>query len=235
MSRLKKDWNPKNTKVLILGLGLSEWDDPEDEIGHRDLVLHEFFKECGVPNKNNIHIRDDAGDSESLIDFLPDFLADSDEDTLFIFYYSGHGDLIEESELDYDLCFCHPTEESFTLSDLVDAIEENFEGYDILLMADCCYSGNISRFAETVESEYNYAALASSLCTKSSTGEWTFTDCILEALKGEAQIDFDENGTISLQELADYVKEQMKEIEEQKSDFGYSEEFDVEMRLAIVC
>ena len=214
MSRLKKDWNPKNTKVLVLGLGLSEWDDPEDEIGHRDLVLHEFFKECGVPNKNNIHIRDDAGDSESLIDFLPDFLADSDEDTLFIFYYSGHGDLIE---------------------DLVDAIEENFEGYDILLMADCCYSGNISRFAETVESEYNYAALASSLCTKSSTGEWTFTDCILEALKGEAQIDFDENGTISLQELADYVKEQMKEIEEQKSDFGYSEEFDVEMRLAIVC
>ena len=62
MSRLKKDWNPKNTKVLVLGLGLSEWDDPEDEIGHRDLVLHEFFKECGVPNKNNIHIRDDAVD-----------------------------------------------------------------------------------------------------------------------------------------------------------------------------
>ena len=35
---------------------------------------------------------------------------------------------------------------------------------------------------------------------------------ILEALRGKAHIDTDENGTISLQELADYVKEQMQSL-----------------------
>jgi len=229
----KRDWKPKNTKVIVLGLGLEDWDNPDDAIGHRDEVLHKFFKKCGVPAKNNIHIRNEKGDYDSMVAFLPDFLAESDEETLFIFYYAGHGDVVADSEQEYDLQFCHPSEdaESLTLTDLIEAIEENFEGTNVLLMADCCCSGNIARFAATTESEYAYAGLTSSLASKSSTGNWTFTDCILEALQGINHIDADENGTISLQELADYVKVQMKEVENQKADFGFGEYFDCHMRL----
>ncbi len=229
----QRDWDPQNTKVLILGLGLSDWEDPDDPIGHRDLVLHNFFKKAGVPPKNNVHLRDAKGDYDSLWNFLPDFLADSDENTLFIFYYAGHGDLVEDSEWDYDLYFCHPEKDSFTLGDLITAIEENFNGYDILMMADCCYSGNIARLADTYESEYNYAGLTSALSTILSTGSWTFTDCVLQALNGKASLDKDDSGTISVNELASYVKKQMRDVEEQKSDFGCGPNFDPEMSLAV--
>ncbi len=230
----KKDWNPRNTKVLILGLGLSDWDDPEDTIGHRDTVLHDFFKKAGVPDAQNIHFRDEEGDRDSLLAFLPDFLADSDEDTLFIFHYSGHGDLVEDTELAYDVCFCHPEADSLTLQDLYEAIEDNYNGYHVLLMADCCYSGNIARFAATIDSEYYYAGLTSALSDKTSTGAWTFTDCIIEAFRGNATLDTDENSTISLRELAQYAKQQMREQESQKSDFGHSDSFDIELSLAVV-
>jgi len=229
----KTDWNPKNTKVLILGLGLSDWADPDDPIGDRDFVLHQFFNKVGVPSESNIHFRDEEGDYDSLMEFLPDFLADSDEETLFIFYYAGHGGQLDESDYEYDVMFCHPEKDSLTLGYLIDTIESNFNGYNVLLLADCCYSGNIARFAATTESEYYYAGLSSALSTITSTGAWTFSDCFLSALHGEGQVDRDGNGYITLQELADYVKEQMKEVDDQKSDFGFSEGFDVEMRLAV--
>jgi Caspase domain len=230
----KKDWNPNNTKVLILGLGLSDWDDPEDPVGHRDAVLHTFFKKAGIPDAQNVHFRDDEGDRDSLLAFLPDFLADSDEDTLFIFHYSGHGDVVADTSLEYDLYFCHPESDSLTLQDLYESIEDNFNGYHVLLMADCCHSGNIARFAATIDSEYYYAGLASALAENTSTGAWTFTDCILEAFRGNAMLDTDENNTISLRELAQYAKQEMREQESQKSDFGHSCDFDIGLRLAIV-
>ncbi|TAE15030.1 MAG: hypothetical protein EAZ95_09155 [Bacteroidetes bacterium] len=232
----KRDWKPRNTKVFILGLGLEDWDDPNDPIGHRDAVLHKFFRKSGVPGEQNIHIGNEGGDRDSILEFLPDFLADSDEDTFFIFYYAGHGEGVEESEYDYDLYFCHPDEDldSFTLADLVETIEGNFNGYNVLMIADCCQSGNIARFAETAETEFYYAGLTSALATESSTGAWTFTDCLLEALYGKSHLDRDDDGTISLAELAKYAKEQMREIENQKSDFGHGENFDPDVRLAVI-
>jgi len=232
---MQKDWTPQNVRVVVLGLGLSDWDDPSDPIGHRDAVLYKFFRQCGVGPDHILHIRDEGGDRDSLMDTLPDFLADSDEDTLFIFYYAGHGEYPEDSEwdYDYDLSFCHPSENSFTLADLVGIIEENFNGYNVLMIADCCQSGNIARFAAEADSEYYYAGLTSALADNSSTGSWTFTDCLLEALTGNAEIDLNEDGTISLKELAKYAKSQMKDIENQKSDFGFTDGFEAEMSLAI--
>lgn len=230
----KIDWNPKNTKIINLGLGLSDWEDPDDPIGHRDTVLHKFFKKSGVPDKNNLHLRDEKGDYDQLMEILPDFIADSNEDSFLIFYYAGHGGLVEDSELDYDLEFCHPSENSFTFADLIDIIENNFEGWNVLFMIDCCYSGNIARFASESDSDYNYAGLTSSMSSETSTGAWTFTDCVLAALNGKAKIDADKDGDISLKELAAYIKSQMKEVDNQKSDFGFSENFDPEMRLAIL-
>jgi hypothetical protein len=229
-----RDWNPKHTKVIILGLGLADWADPEDPIGDRDIVLHQFFKKSGIPSEQNIHIRDEKGDYKNMMKFLPDFLADSDEDSFLIFYYAGHGNPVEDSDYEYDVQFCHPEKDSLSLGNLIDCIEENFAGWTVLLLADCCYSGNIARFASNTDSEFYYAGLSSALSTKTSTGAWTFSDCVLSALQGEAQLDSDENGSISLQELADYVKEQMKEIDDQKSDFGYNEGYDTGMRLAVV-
>lgn len=232
----QRNWNPQNTKVFVLGLGLEHWDDPSDPIGHRDTILHQFFKNNGIPDNQNVHFRNKGGDRESILEFLPTFLQDSTEDTFFIFYYAGHGGEVEDSENEYDLYFCHPSEylQSFTLKDLVEIIEGNFNGYNVLMIADCCYSGNLARFAKTAQTEYYYAALASALADEESTGAWTFTDCLLEALNGNAELDRDKDGTISLAELAKYIRKQMQEVDNQKSDFGHGENFDPAMRLATI-
>jgi uncharacterized caspase-like protein len=230
----KKDWNPESTKVLVLGLGLEDWEDPEDSIGHRDIILHNFFKKQGVPDANNVHFGNENGDRDSLLEFLPDFLSDSDENTFFIFYYAGHGDLVEDD--DSDMYFCHPDEEncdSLTFSELIEVIEEYFNGNNVLFLADCCFSGVIADYVREEDTDYNYAALTSALSDKTSTGAWTFTDCVLEGLRGKALLDKDENNLISLEEIAKYVKYKMAKEENQKADFGYTEEFDTEMALAV--
>jgi hypothetical protein len=134
-----------------------------------------------------------------------------------------------------DFYFCHPTaEESISRAELFDMIEGNFNGYQVLLMADACHSGALAREVATRETEYYYAALASATSDVSSTGNWTFTDCILAALRGDARIDADADGTISFQELADHVIAQMRDVEEQPADYQVNDGFDASFRLSVV-
>lgn len=233
---MRKCWKPKNTRVFILALGLAEWENPQDPIGHRDAVLYDFFRLAGVPKKHILHLRDAGGDSESIYKVLPDFLADSDEKTDFFFYYAGHGLSAQNDYYPHDLCFVHPDPEvySFTLSDLVNVIEENFNGYRALLFADCCHSGRIARFAAESASEYHYAGLASTSADELSTENWTFTDCLLEGLRGMAHTDIDADGAVSWLDLAKYVQTQMLLLENQSVDFGFGVGFDAQTSLALV-
>lgn len=227
----KKDWSPANTLVLILGLGLNDWADEDDPSWRRHATLARFFKKAGVPADQVLLWEDDDGDTEKLRENLPTFLQNSDENTMFIFYYAGHG----SKEEDDDFYFCHPTaEEWVSRAELFQIIEDNFNGYQVLLMADCCYSGALAREVESRETEYYYAALTSATDDITSTGNWTFTDCILSALRGDASIDADNDGTISFQELADHIVKQMRDVEKQPADFQVNDGFDASFRLAVV-
>ncbi len=221
--------NPQHIKTLIIGLGLEEWDNSDDPIGHRDIILHDFFKKQGVPDNQNIHFRNEKGTKKNLENFLPEFLANSDGNTFFIFYYAGHGQIVSDDK--FDLSFCHPTQKSFTFRKLIRLIKEIFKGNYGLFMADCCYSGNMARYCANYKGKYNFAGLTSSQYNKGSTSAWTFTDCILEGLQGNKMLDTNEDNVISLQELANYVQIQMQKIDKQKSDFGYSANFDANIPL----
>lgn len=229
--RKTSDWSPDNTLVLILGLGLDEWADEEDPNWGRHATMAEFFRQAGVPDDQLLFWEDEAGHPDRLRKKLPEFLQNSDEDTLFIFYYAGHG-IHEEDD---DFYFCHPhTDDWLSGPELFDIIEDNFEGWQVLLTADCCYSGAIAREVAERETDYGYAALTSSTSTISSTGNWTFSDCLLSALRGEATLDADGDGTISFQEVADHVVARMRDEEKQPADFQVNDGFESSFRLAIV-
>lgn len=228
----KRDWKPRKTYVLILGLGLSDWEDPDDPTWRRHQTLAEYFLKAGVPEEQVLFWEDEEGTPEQVRTNLPAFLAETAEDSLFIVYYAGHGDPGEDEEF----AFCHPDYDDDWNSgtELFDIIEENFWGSQVLILADCCYSGLLARLVEDREPEFGYGVLTSATADIESTGNWTFTDCILSALRGEADIDTDNDGAISFQELCDYVLTTMEEQEDQPADFSSTEYFDPSFRLATV-
>ncbi len=212
---------PQNLKIFSLGLGLEEWENPNDPIGHRDAVLHSFFKNQGVPDSQNLLIRNEKGSNAEIHQFLPAFLADSDENSFFIFYYAGHGGYLKRG----DLKFCHPTEESFTFWELTQIIEENFKGQYVFFLADCCNSGNMVRYCERYEGKYCLASLTSSTYNNTSTNAWTFTDSLLDMFFGKKIFPNQKENLVNLKQLTKHAKEEMLEKHNQKIDFGHSNNF----------
>ena len=165
---------------------------------------------------------------------LPEILGNMDEDGLFVFYYAGHGDL--DTEENGEFYFCHPTDEEDTLygSELLDIIDENLAGERAVIFVDCCFSGWMARAVSELETDGEYAVLTSSTADIESTGNWTFTDCLISALKGEHGLDENGDGSISFDELTKHVVERMRKVDDQPADYAHTEAFDPSFRLAVV-
>jgi hypothetical protein len=230
----KKDWNPAHAHVVILGLGLDEWADPDDPSWKRHETLAALFRKAGVPESQVHFWLDDEGAGAKMKKRLPKILSNMEEDGVFVFYYAGHGDL--DPEWENELYFCHPDGNDDVLygSELIDFLEEHFEGERAVIFADCCHSGWLARAVAALDTEAEYVALTSSTADVTSTGNWTFTDCLISALRGENGIDFDENGAITFHELARHVREQMQKVDRQPADFAHTSAFDPGFRIAVV-
>lgn len=228
----ERDWKAQNTYAIILGLGLDEWAEPDNPAWKRHAALADFFQKAGLPRQNLRFWEDKDGHPEQMRKALPEFLASTEEGSLLFFYYAGHGDIDQEED---DFYFCHPTtDDCIYAEDLFDMLEEDFNGDQVMILADCCYSGALADWVEERDADFEYAVLTSSTSDIESTGNWTFTDCVLDALGGKAAIDADQNGTITFQELCDYVLERMEKVEKQPAEYDHTEDFDPDFRLAIV-
>lgn len=230
----KLDWNPSNTHVFVLGLGLEDWADESNPDWMRHRALARLFERAGVPSSQVYLWENDRGTSKNIKRRLPDILNNVDEDALFIFYYAGHGDV--DPDWDDEFYFCHPTEDDDWLygSELLDMVEEHFNGARAVFFLDCCFSGWMARAVESYETEGEYAAITSSTADVESTGNWTFTECLIAALSGERGIDANSDGTITFDELARHVTRQMRTVDQQPADYGHTAAFDPSFRLATV-
>lgn len=230
----KRDWKPASTHVVILGLGLDDWADPDDPSWKRHETLAKLFKKAGVPDDQVHFWGDDEGTAGAMKEALPEILGNMDEDGLFVFYYAGHGDL--DTEENGEFYFCHPTDEEDTLygSELLDIIDENLAGERAVIFVDCCFSGWMARAVSELETDGEYAVLTSSTADIESTGNWTFTDCLISALKGEHGLDENGDGSISFDELTKHVVERMRKVDSQPADYAHTEAFDPSFRLAVV-
>ena len=66
-----------------------------------------------------------------------------------------------------------------------------------------------------------------------STGNWTFTECVLKGLRGDPAVDLNGDGSVSLDELARYTKRTMASQEKQKAWFSTANGFDSAMVLSL--
>ena len=235
---LAKDlgWQPQKTWVFVVGvLGWkhSEMYGSFPVKNRRDNLLVEFFKERGVPDSQIVYLKDKQATQERIDAAFTEQLKKLHPDDLLIVYYAGHGSKADNGD------------DVFLAS--YDAGDDEVEGWSVnsipgkinaskcsraLWLIDCCYSGQAGLAITRQSKGPAYAAVTSSAASESSTEHWTFTEALLDALRGSSYVDLNHDGTVTLAEFAAHVAADMNAAEEQRSTFEHTKGFDPEMALA---
>lgn len=216
---------PENTCGVIVGV--LKWESPglsSFSARHRkDKELHDLLVRRGVPAKDLALLLDERATLANIRRSLTRVASSARPGSTFLFYYAGHGSLGTGgvSFCNYDCDARDPKKPALALSEVAAILEKHFKGGRILLMADCCHSGGLKVVAADLErAGIKAASVTSAEASNLSSGNWTFTQAVLDALRGEPLVDADGDGVITLGELVREVSAGMKYRERQM--FGHS-------------
>ena len=92
-------------------------------------------------------------------------------------------------------------------------------------MLDNCYSGAMAEAVKNRRSRVSYAVFASSHYNSFSTGNWTFTESLIYAFRGDVYADDNRDGKVTLAELETNSAADMLFAEEQVAEFAYTPNF----------
>lgn len=229
-------WSPEHTWVFVVGTLV--WKQSDDfsafpQKNRRDAALVEFFRAQGVPQAQIAYLCDRQATTRSINQTLATHLAGAGAGDLLVLYYCGHGYKTDEGEpffASYDAGSANNP--GWAMGAIPSAIEQSFHGSHALLLIDCCYSGCLADAVTRQPQRVAYACLTSSLASELSTGNWTFTEGLLAGLRGQAFVDADSSGMISLRELAGQIADSMAFAEEQLVTFVTTGAFDPDTIIA---
>lgn len=215
-------WNPNKTWVFFVGL--LEWKNSADfesfpKENRRDLVLLDVLKQKGVPAAQIVHLRDRQATTANIQTSFKTFLRRVPADGWIMVYYSGHGYKLENRDAylaSYDAGI--DSDQSWSIKSIPASIELYSKSRRALIMIDSCYSGAAAEAVKTRRGNVSYAVFASAPANSSSTGNWTFTESLIYAFRGETLADRDRSGQITFGELALNVYDDMLFAEEQLSE-----------------
>lgn len=227
------DWDPEHTHVFVVGLLEWEREDiwspfPEAKKDRCDEQLVQYFLDAGVPAERVKYLQDAKATKQHVIQAFNKFLDNTEEGDFLVFYFAGHGYRDRDTGQTWFAIYdaADKNQSGWNVRGIFKAIEERFSGDRALLLADCCHSGALyDEVLARADSEIAYATLTSSYSHNTSTGAWTFTDSLLEAMRGRPVVDYNEDQTIDLAEAARFVRGEMAFIEGQMSMFIADEDF----------
>ena len=227
------EWNPEKTYALIIGV--LEWEadlTAYPKANRKDAALRNQLVERGTPANNITMLLDSKATLSRIREATEETLNKVGEDSTLIIYYAGHGWQSEDDFCfaNYDVRLGRPARETaWSMKNLAAGVAERFKGKQLILLADCCYSGGMKLIAEAmVRKNIPCFSLTSAGPANASTGNWTFTQCILDGLAGSPLIDKNQDGNISLGELEGEVRDAMKHLEGQENGFfnaGFNSEW----------
>ena len=109
------------------------------------------------------------------------------------------------------------------MNDLAQRVSDRFRGKRAFFWADCCYSGGMRVVVDALaRRNIPSFSLTSAATTNASTGNWTFTQSLIDGLAGEPLIDTNQDGKITLAEWQAEVKNAMHHLEGQEHGFHSS-------------
>jgi len=229
-------WQPNKTWVFVVGV--LSWKN-SDMFGsfpvknRRDNTLVDFFKQSGVPDSQIVYLQDKQATQQHIDNAFSEQLKKLGPDDLLIVYYAGHGSKSDDGN------------DVFLAS--YDAGDDDVEGWSInsipgkisaskcsrvLWFIDCCYSGQAGLAIAKQSKGPAYACVTSSAASESSTEHWTFTEALLDAMRGVSYVDLNHDGAVTLSEFANHVEADMNAAEEQRATFAHTKGFDADMLLA---
>lgn len=236
VSARERDWQPKRTWVYVVGLLKFENRDVFNsfpQTNRRDAQLVDFFRQQGVPEDHIAFLKDGQATSRRVHSSFPAFLAKAQPGDLLFFYYTGHGYKSDDERTTYFATYdAGENVEGWATESIVRDVEKYFRGSQALLTADTCYSGSLSAQAQQLGRRVSYASLTSTSAGQLSTENWTFTEMLLEGLRGKSFADINGDGEVTLSELAEDIKEDMAFAENQRSTFVTTGNFPSNMLLA---
>ena len=233
---MTRDWQPQQTWVFIVGT--LEWKHTDQfasfpQENRRDEALARFFTAQGVPATQLIYLQDKQATLAQIEQALATQLAKAQKEDFLFLYYCGHGYKLDSGSTCF-ACYDAGDEgiDGWDAATIPAAIEQYFPGKLAFLAADCCCSGGLTESVAAQAERIAYGCLTSSSANESSTGNWTFTEGLLDGLRGEAYSDADESQGITLAELANQIIADMAFAEEQRTSFMTTGEFNPQIVLA---
>src|SRR5262245_11899541 len=218
---IERDWQPHRTWVFVVGL--LKWQHRDmfgsfPQTNRRDAQLVDFFRAQGVPENHIAFLKDEQATSRRVRNSFPVFLAKAQPGDLLFFYYTGHGYKSENERTTYFATYDAGEDvEGWATDSIVSDIEKYFRGSQALLTADTCYSGSLSAQVQRLGRRVSYASLTSATASHVSTENWTFTEMLLEGLRGKSFADSNGDGEVTLSELAEDIRQDMAFAEAQRS------------------
>ena len=230
-------WQPQKTWVFVVGV--LHWKH-RDMFGsfpvknRRDASLVDFFKQSGVPDSQVVYLQDKQATQKQIDRAFAAQLNKLRPDDLLIVYYCGHGSKSEDGEDVYLASYDAGDDgvSGWSVNSIPGRIKSESKCARVLWFLDCCYSGQAALALTKQKGRPAYACVTSSSASESSTEHWTFSDALLDSLRGVAYVDLNRDGSVTLAEFAAHIFADMNLAEEQLATFATTEGFETEMILA---
>jgi len=223
-------WSPERTWVFAVGV--LKWKDNKTyssftSKNRRDAQLVKFFRKAGVPEDHIVYLKDREATKSAIESSLENLLKKTSRNDLLFLYYCGHGSKTEDGTLLFANYDAGDQDSScWSARSIVDAVERWFKGSRALLTADCCQSGGLVEEVEKKKGKkISYAVMTSSSSREISTGNWTFTQAVLDGFSGNPLEDLNRDGKITLDEMKQYAQDEMQFFEEQLSTSVFTGSF----------
>lgn len=217
---------PQTTHGVLAGV--LSWQDPAlrpfSAEKRKDQELHDVLVRRGVPKGQLTLLLDKQATTAATLAAVRAAAPKVPPGGTFVFYYAGHGVRGKDGKVyfaSYDMNSAQSAT-GLSMAALQNAITQGFRGSRVLLLADCCYSGGLAELAQALRDKHGIEALSltSAEAANVSTGNWTYTQALIDGLTGDPLCDEDGNGEITTKELASEVRSAMLYREGQR--YGYS-------------
>jgi hypothetical protein len=211
------------TRVVIAGL--LEFSDPGlsgfSKADRRDVELGRVLVERGVPVAHTTTLLDQQATRAAILAALTAAADATPPGGTLVFYYAGHGIRTESGQIAYvayDTHSEHPDRPGVSVDDLHAVLAPRMAGKRVVFFGDCCHSGGLGALAGRLGTAGATAlSVTSADASNLSTGNWTYSQILLEGLRGDPALDANGDARVAMGELEAGVRVAMRYLEGQRS------------------